>query len=128
MSTRAPTSATILRGRWLIVARAAWVGIAMLAIGVLVASIPGYVSDILQLGRASWMGAPVEAPAALVFVLDLLAVLASVTAALLCLTLGVVLFWRRSDHWMVVFISLPTGPCLLAPWSGRRTIIPGGLH
>jgi hypothetical protein len=105
MSTRAPTSATILRGRWLIVARAAWVGVATLAIGVLVASIPGYVSDILQLGRASWMGAPVEAPAALVFVLDLLAVLASVTAALLCLTLGVVLFWRRSDDWMVVFIS-----------------------
>ena len=86
-------------------ARVAWVGIATLAFGVLVASGPGYLSDILQLGRASWMGAPVEAPAALVFALDLLGVLASVTAALLCLTLGVVLFWRRSDDWMVVFIS-----------------------
>ena len=105
MSTRASTSATLVRGRWLSVIRAAWVVIAVLAVGVFVASIPGYVSDVLQLGQANWMGAPIEAPAALVFVLDLLGVLASVTAALLCLTLGVVLFWRRSDDWMVVFIS-----------------------
>jgi hypothetical protein len=51
------------------------------------------------------MGAPVEAPAAFVFVLDLLGVLASVTAALVCLTLAAVLFWRRSNDWMVVFTS-----------------------
>jgi hypothetical protein len=106
MSTRASTSATILRGRWLIVARAAWLIIATLALGVFVASIPAYIADILQLGQANWMGAPVEAPEALVFALDLLGVLASVAAALLCLTLGVVLFWRRSDDGMVVFISL----------------------
>jgi hypothetical protein len=87
------------------VVRAAWVVIATLAMGVFVASVPGYVSDVFQLGQANWMGAPVEAPAALVLALDLLGVLASVTAALLCLTLGVVLFWRRSDDWMVVFIS-----------------------
>ena len=105
MSTRATTSVTVVRGRWLSVIRVAWVVIAMLAIGVFVASIPAYISDILQLGQADWMGGPVEAPAALVFALDLLGVLASAAAALLCLTLGVVLFWRRSDDWMVVFIS-----------------------
>jgi len=104
-STHAPVSATTLRGRWLLLARAAWVVIVALALGVFVASIPGYVSSVLELGRADWMGAPVEAPAALVFALDLLGVLASVTAALLCLTLGVVLFWRRSNDWMVVFVS-----------------------
>lgn len=85
--------------------RAAWIIIAALTFGVFVASIPGYASGILQFGQANWMGAPVEAPVALVFALDLLGVLASVTAALLCLTLGVVLFWRRSDDWMVVFVS-----------------------
>jgi hypothetical protein len=52
------------------------------------------------------MGAPVEAPAVLVFALDLLAVLASITAALVCLILAAVLFWRRSDEWMVMSISL----------------------
>ena len=105
MSTRASTSAPILRRRWLKVARAAWVVIATLAMGLFIASIPAYISDILQLGQANWMGAPVEGPEALVFALDLLGVLASVAAALLCLTLGVVLFWRRSDDLMVVFIS-----------------------
>jgi hypothetical protein len=51
------------------------------------------------------MGAPVEAPTGVVFVFDLLGVLASITTAVLCLTLATVLFRRRSDDWMVVFIS-----------------------
>jgi hypothetical protein len=105
MTPHVPAPATNLRGRWLVMVRAAWAGIATLAVGVLAASIPGYVSDILQLGRAGWMGAPVEGPAAMVFVLDLLGILASVAAALLCLALGVLLFLRRSDDWMVVFVS-----------------------
>jgi hypothetical protein len=82
MSTRASPSASILRGRWLLLARAAWVIIATLALGLFLASIPGYVSNVLTLGQADWMGAPVEAPAGLVFVLDLLGVLASSAAAL----------------------------------------------
>jgi hypothetical protein len=105
MSTRASPSATTLRGRWLLLARVAWVIIATLALGLFLASIPGYVSNVLTLGQADWMGAPVEAPAGMVFVLDLLGVLASIAAALVCLTLAVVLFWRRSDDWMVMFIS-----------------------
>ena len=105
MSTRASPSATTLRGRWLRLARVAWLIIATLALGLFLASIPAYVSNVLTLGQADWMGAPVEAPAGLVFVLDLLGVLASIAAALVCLTLAVVLFWRRSDDWMVMFIS-----------------------
>src|SRR5215217_4262545 len=105
MSTRASTSATTLRGRWLLLARVTWALIAVSAVGLFVASIPAYVSNILEIGQADWMGAPVEAPAALVLVLDLLGILASVTAASVCLTLGVVLFWRRSDDWMVVLTS-----------------------
>src|SRR5215217_5002652 len=105
MSTRASTSATTLRGRWLLLARVTWALIAVSALGLFVASIPAYVSNIFEIGQADWMGDPVEAPAALVLALDLLGVLASVTAALVCLTLGIVLFWRRSDDWMVVFTS-----------------------
>jgi hypothetical protein len=105
MSTRTSLSATTLRGRWLLLARAAWVTVATLASGLFVASIPAYVYNVIELGQADWMGAPVEAPAALLFALDLLGVLASVTAALVCLTLAVVLFWRRSNDWMVVFTS-----------------------
>src|SRR5215217_576506 len=105
MSTRASIPATTLRGRWLLLVRAAWVVIAALALGLFVASVPAYVYNVTESGQADWMGAPVEAPAGLVFTLDLLGVLASITAALVCLTLAVVLFWRRSNDWMVVFVS-----------------------
>ena len=123
MSTRASPSATTLRGRRLLLARVAWVIIATLALGLFLASIPGYVSNVLTLGQADWMGAPVEAPAGLVFVLDLLGVLASIAAALVCLTLAVVLFWRRSDDWMVMFISsylLLYGTLMAGPLEGRK--------
>src|SRR5829696_1051905 len=105
MSTRASIPATTLRGRWLLLVRAAWVVIAALALGLFVASVPAYVYNVTESGQADWMGAPVEAPAGLVFTLDLLGVLASITAALVCLTLAIVLFWRRSNDWMVVFTS-----------------------
>ena len=102
ISDSAPSSTTSLRGRWLLLARAVWIIIATLALLLLVASIPGYV---LTLGKAAWFGAPVEAPAGVVFVLDLLGVVASITAALVSLSLAGVLFWRKSDDWMVMFIS-----------------------
>src|SRR5215218_6707517 len=128
MSTRASPSATTLRGRWLLLARAAWVIIATLALGLFLASIPGYVSNVLTLGQADWMGAPVEAPAGMVFVLDLLSVLASIAAALVCLTLAVVLFWRRSDDWMVMFISsylLLYGTIMAGPLEWAEAFYPG---
>jgi formate hydrogenlyase subunit 3/multisubunit Na+/H+ antiporter MnhD subunit len=103
MSTGASPSATTVRGCRLVIARAVWGVIAALALGLFVASIPAYV---LTLGRAAWFGVPVEAPVGVVFVVDLIGVLVSITSALVCLTLAFVLFWRRSDDWMVMFISL----------------------
>ena len=105
MNTRASIPATPLRGRWLLLVRAAWFVIAALTLGLFVASIPAYVYNVIESGQAGWMGAPVGAPAGLIFTLDLLGVLASITAALVCLILAVVLFWRRSNDWMVVFVS-----------------------
>jgi hypothetical protein len=104
-SRASPPHTTVSGGRGLLLARAAWVVIAALALGLFVASIPGYASNVLTLGKADWMGAPVEAPAALVFALDLLGVLASGVAALLCLILAAVLFLRKTDDWMVIFVS-----------------------
>jgi hypothetical protein len=91
-------------------------------------SIPAYVSNVLTLGQADWMGAPVDAPAGLVFVLDLLGVLASIAAALVCLTLAVILFWRRSDDWMVMFISsylLLYGTIMAGPLEWAEAFYPG---
>ena len=41
----------------------------------------------------------------MVFAFDLIGVLASIASALLCLSLAGVLYWRKSDDWMVMFIS-----------------------
>ena len=128
MSTSASPSATTLRGRWLIIVQAAWVFIATLALGLFVVSIPSYVSNVLTLGQVEWIGAPVEAPAGLVFVLDLIGVLASIAAALLCLTLAGVLFWRKSDDWMIVFVSsylLIYGTVLAGPLERAEAFYPG---
>jgi hypothetical protein len=125
MSARALPPATTLRGRWLVIARAAWVVIATLALGLFVASIPAYVRTF---GKAAWMGAPVEAPAGVAFALDLLGVVASITAALVCLTLAGVLFWRRSNDWMVMFISsylLVYGIVLAGPLERLEVFYPG---
>jgi hypothetical protein len=105
VSTRASPSATTLRGRWLLLARVAWGIVAVLALTLFVASIPAYVFGVLHGGRVGPTDAPVEAPGAMVFAFGLLSVLASITAVLVCLTLAMVLFWRRSDEGMVVFIS-----------------------
>src|SRR5829696_464804 len=125
MSNGASPSATALRGRWLVVARAAWGVIAALALGLFVVSIPAYV---LTLGKAAWFGAPVDAPDKVVFVLDLLGALASITTALVCLTLAFVLFWRKADDWMVMFISsylLAYGTVLAGPLERAEAFYPG---
>jgi hypothetical protein len=121
MSARTLPPATTLRGRWLVIARAAWVVIATLALGLFVASIPAYV---LTLGKAAWFGASVG----VAFALDLLGVVASITAALVCLTLASVLFWRRSNDWMVMFISsylLVYGIVLAGPFETLEVFYPG---
>src|SRR5215217_7818784 len=128
MSTRASPSATTLRGRWLLIARAAWVIIAVLALCIFIASIPGYVSNLLTLGQADWMDAPVEAPAGLVFVRDLVAVLGSIASALVCLALACVLFWRKSDDWMIIFVSLYLllyGTVMAGPLEWAEAFYPG---
>jgi hypothetical protein len=128
MSMLASPSATALRGRWLLHARAAWFIIATLALGLFVASIPSYVFYVLELGQGDWMGSPVDASAALVFALNLLGVLASIMAVLVCLSLAVVLFRRRSDDWMVIFISsylLVYGTVLAGPLERAEVFYPG---
>jgi hypothetical protein len=125
MSNSASPSATVLRGRWLLIARVAWGVIAALALGLFVASIPAYA---LTLGKTAWFGAPVEAPAGVVFALDLLGALASITAALVSLTLAGVLFWRKSEDWMVMFISsylLAYGTVMAGPLERAEAFYPG---
>src|SRR5215204_6428438 len=99
MSSRASASATSLRGRWLVIARAAWVVIATLALLLFVASTPGYISNLLNLSQADWIGAGVEAPAGLVFVVGVLGGVVWITSGVVWVGVGGVVFWRRGGGW-----------------------------
>ncbi len=126
MSNGASPSATTLRGRSLLLTRAAWVVIATLALGIFIASIPSYVSNVLNPGQAGWMRA-IEAPAGVVSAVDILGAVASISAALLCLTLATVLFWRKSEDWMIMLVSsylLVYGIVLCGPLQGAEDFYP----
>jgi hypothetical protein len=94
--------ATRLHGRWLLMARVAWLGVTALSLGLV---IPAF---IVAFDRPELLGAPeVEAlvarlgvPMQLVMAAALLVPMAAVV------TIAVFLFWRRSDDWMVLLFSL----------------------
>jgi hypothetical protein len=95
-------TATRLRGRWLFVARVAWLGVTALTLGLVIL---GY---IVSFDRPDLLGAPgVEAlvarlglPMQAVMAAALLVPMAAVA------TVAIFLFWRRSNDWMVLLFSL----------------------
>jgi hypothetical protein len=117
MSTRASTPATTLRGRWLVLARGAWVAVALLTMGVFVSGIP---SEFARLRTpcsgvvgCAWaprltaenarelgeLGLSVDLFAAYFVALEIAFV--AVSAAI-----GAAIFWRRSDDRMALLVSL----------------------
>jgi hypothetical protein len=114
-----------LRRRWLGPARAIWAITAVLALGVLVASIPGYT---LVASQGDWAGRAVAAPAGLVRALDLAGALASFAAALVCLALSGLLVWRTPDNGMALFVSfylLVYGVVMAGPLERLEALVPG---
>ncbi|MGZ3674259.1 MAG: hypothetical protein ACXVCO_08095 [Ktedonobacterales bacterium] len=83
-------------------ARAVWVVTAILALGALLASIPGYV---LLASQGEFAGRVVEAPVGLMRIFDLAGALASFASALVCFALGALLYWRKPRDWMALFVS-----------------------
>ncbi len=111
--------------RWLSLAQAVWVVTAVLALGVLVASIPGYG---VVASQGDWVGRVVEAPAGLVRAIDLAGALASFAAALVSLALAGLLFWRKPGDRMALFVSfglLAYGIVLAGPLERLDTLVSG---
>jgi len=106
---------TRLRGRRLILARVAWVTVVSLIAACFLARLPayytalqtvctypacGYVQPTLDTAQTlQKLGLSVGAYAALTLALE-------IALALLCFTLGAVIFWRRSDDWMALLGAL----------------------
>jgi hypothetical protein len=117
MSTRASTPATTLRGRWLVLARGAWIAVALLTVGVFVSGIPSEFERLRtpcsgtigcvwtprltahnarELGE---LGLSVDLVAAYFVAIEIAFV--AVSAAI-----GAAIFWRRSDDRMALLVSL----------------------
>jgi signal transduction histidine kinase len=108
-------SGTRLRGRRLILARVAWVTVVSLIMALFLVRLPayytalqtvctypacGYVQPTLDTAQAlEKLGLSVNAYAAFTLALE-------IALALLCFTLGGVIFWRRSDDWMALLGAL----------------------
>ena len=106
---------TRLRGRRLILARVAWVTVASLIVALFLVRLPayysalqtvctdfacGYVQPTLDTAQAlQKLGLTVSAYADFTLALEL-------ALALLCFTLGTVIFWRRSDDWTALLGAL----------------------
>src|SRR5687767_5749472 len=92
--------------RWLAVARTAFLAVALLALAVFVAGVPDLYSTSLQLSvddatvreNLTQLGLSPQFHAAYLFVLTLL-------LAMVCFALATVIFWRRSDEPIVLFVA-----------------------
>jgi hypothetical protein len=107
-------SETHLQGVWLVLARIAWVVITLLATGLFVASLPPYFAYLHMLNTASAYG-PQLAPSDVQelqrlglsldfyawFYIGMIAII-----LLVCVFVGVVLFWRASSDRMALLASL----------------------
>ncbi|HEV2457210.1 MAG TPA: hypothetical protein VGS80_02520 [Ktedonobacterales bacterium] len=87
---------------WLGLAQAGWVVAALVALAILVASIPGYVLGAM---RGYYPSRVIAGPAGLLLAGDIAVALASFAAALLCLGLAGLLVWRKPGDRMALFVS-----------------------
>jgi hypothetical protein len=108
-------SETRLRGTWLVVARIAWVTIALLAVGLFVASLPSYFAYLHIIDTSSSATGPQLAPSDLRALqrlglsLDFYAWLNTGVYFIILLVyvlVGIVLFWRKSDDRVALLASL----------------------
>jgi hypothetical protein len=107
-----------LQGRWLAIARAVWIVLALLLLANFIASIPASYGQLRTICTNStfghcniWQPTPgnMQALHQLGLSLDtyaLYTITIDVIASLVFLVVGAVIFWRKSDEWMGLFASL----------------------
>jgi hypothetical protein len=92
---------TTLRGRWLLAARAGWVGVAALILGLVTAGV------MVALGRPDLIRQP---SARVIFahagVPDLVTNVAFIVLVAAYAATGLLIFWRRSDDWAAMLFAL----------------------
>jgi signal transduction histidine kinase len=111
---------------WLRILRVAWVILAILAVAILIASLPGYI--LYLQGELPFQAELIPNPSVSVIALNLTIVVVSISAALLSLILAWVIFRRKSDEAMAVFLSfylLIYGAGFAGPFELLDPLLPG---
>jgi hypothetical protein len=120
MSTRSLRSATTLRGRWLLLARVAWVAVAITALVIVLFSVPSsfeHYRGVCTAAAEVCSERAVEQPTpegvrALPDVglsmrsYAILNVIIDKVFQLVWFAVGAIIFWRRSDDWMALLVSV----------------------
>ena len=112
------------RSGWLRIARVAWVVMAGLALALFVVSIPGYLQG---LEEGAFTAATVTNPSIIEEILNFAGMVASMLAAVVSLGLATLLFWRKPDDWMALYLAfflLGYGAILAGPLEVIGTYIP----
>ena len=88
--------------RWLVVAQTAWIGLAALALLILLAGIPlGYAPLLSGAG----LYVPIDAPPWYIASVSIAQGSVSLSAALVSLVLAVVVFWKKRGEWVALLVS-----------------------
>ncbi len=118
VATTPNNSVPHLQGRWLAIARAVWIVLVLLLLANFIASIPATYGQLRTTCTNStfghcniWQATPANMQALhrLGLSLDTYAAYTltiDVIASLVFLAVGAVIFWRKSDEWMGLFVSL----------------------
>jgi hypothetical protein len=110
-SNLAGASDTRLHGRWLLLARTGWLAVALLSVGIFVASIPPYYGQLLTHSAPTLID-PAGVPARLAYLGLSIGFYAVYTTVLLIVMasafflVAMLIFWRKSDEWMPLLVSL----------------------
>lgn len=108
-------SATRLRGAWLMLFRLVWLLLALCTLGVFFAGLPTYLSHFQSVCPGADCAAGQLAPenvrvppilAAPVGNYPTYTVIFQIASALVWFVVGVVIFWRKSNDWMALLVSL----------------------
>jgi hypothetical protein len=97
---------TRLYGRRLVLARVAWVTVVSLIVALFLARLPVYYTALQTVCTGATCGSTMQRLGLSVGAYATFTVALTIALAFLCFTLGAVIFWRRSDDWMVLLVAL----------------------
>jgi hypothetical protein len=124
MNPRASPPATTLRGRWLLLARAAWVAVAVAALGAFVISVPARYAQLAHPTagvRAALAEMGLSASGYALYNITLDTVFVSVFAVV-----AIVIFWRRSNDPMALLVA--TMLVVWGPLNGLLVLTPSATE